>query len=80
MPDPNSFDPDASLEAYTVDRFCAAFGLGRTFVYDQIKTRKLRAISCANSEFDALAITRRMLLCDRISLSKGCPSTRCTQA
>lgn len=48
MPDPNSFDPDATLEAYTVDRFCAAFGLGRTFVYEQIKTRKLRAVKSGN--------------------------------
>jgi excisionase family DNA binding protein len=31
-------------EAYTVGRFCTAFGVGKTFVYEQIKARKLRAV------------------------------------
>jgi excisionase family DNA binding protein len=41
--DPNR-GVQAGLEAYTVGRFCAAFGVGKTFVYEQIKAKKLRAV------------------------------------
>lgn len=44
MPEHKSVEQDTNPEAFTVDRFCAAFGLGRTYVYSQIKTRKLRAV------------------------------------
>lgn len=44
MPDRKFLETETNPEAFTVDRFCATFGLGRTFVYEQIKTRKLRAV------------------------------------
>jgi hypothetical protein len=35
-----------TIEAYTVNRFCDAFSLGRTYVYEQIKLKRLRAVKC----------------------------------
>jgi excisionase family DNA binding protein len=36
--------PQVERRAYRIDEFCAAFGLGRTKVYELIKTGKLRTV------------------------------------
>lgn len=35
---------ESPVEAYTVNRFCSAFSVGRTYVYEQIKLKRLRAV------------------------------------
>jgi excisionase family DNA binding protein len=32
--------------AYGTREFCNAFGIGKTFLYDQIKRNRLRAVKC----------------------------------
>ena len=41
-------DQDDLHGALSIDRFCKLYGLGRTFAYEQIKERKLRAVKCGN--------------------------------
>jgi excisionase family DNA binding protein len=33
--------------ALSIDQFCRRYNLGKTFVYELIKDRKLRAVKCA---------------------------------
>jgi excisionase family DNA binding protein len=34
--------------AFSIDQFCRRYNLGKTFVYELIKDRKLRAVKCGN--------------------------------
>ena len=42
---PRHDDPRGAL---SIDGFCKLYGIGRTFAYEQIKDRKLRAVKCNN--------------------------------
>ena len=34
--------------AFSIDEFCRRYNLGKTFVYELIKDRQLRAVKCGN--------------------------------
>jgi len=37
---------EGSHGAFSIDQFCRRYNLGKTFVYELIKDRKLRAVKC----------------------------------
>lgn len=51
-PNPDTREPPQSLasklRARSIDQFCAAFGVGRTTAYEQIKLGRLRALKVGN--------------------------------
>jgi excisionase family DNA binding protein len=44
----NSDQYDDLRGALSIDGFCKLYGVGRTFAYEQMKQRKLRAVKCGN--------------------------------
>jgi excisionase family DNA binding protein len=40
--------PDDPQGAFSIDEFCRRYNLGKTFVYELIKEKKLRAVKCGN--------------------------------
>lgn len=46
--DPNTYSASASHKlAYTINEFCAATGVGRTSIYEEIAAGRLKAIKAA---------------------------------
>jgi excisionase family DNA binding protein len=52
--------------ALSIDGFCKLYGLGRTFAYEQIKERKLRAVKCGNRTL--------ILRCDAEAWARSLPA------